>query len=252
MKDKLIELLPMHAYLQLRWHDFRLNKKNSFKKIQQLRQTDKENSGGYLPFDKAQAIFVHIPKCAGISLNKALFNSIGGGHTTLDQYINVFPPAVLMSYFKFTFVRNPWDRVVSAYTFLEKGGLNKWDKSFYEKELQHYNSFESFVRGWLKTENLMKHHHFRPQNHYIIDKYNKISVDYIGYFELIEEDYAFIAQKIGINKSLKKQNAVNRVDYKEFYNEETRGIVADVYSKDIELLNYNFEGIIEPRRKITL
>lgn len=170
MRHRFINLLPTDLYLHLRWYYFKFTKKNSFKKIQKLREQETTDSGGYLPFDKAKAIFVHIPKCAGISVNKALFDSIGGGHTTLDQYINIFPPALFKSYFKFTFVRNPWDRVVSAYTFLQKGGLNNWDNEFYEREIKQYDSFKAFVQGWLTPENLFKHHHFRPQHHYFIDK----------------------------------------------------------------------------------
>ncbi|MFC4700146.1 sulfotransferase family 2 domain-containing protein [Glaciecola siphonariae] len=252
MKKLLIRLLPTHCYLMLRWYDFKLNRKNSFNKIQALRSVDDESTGGYLPFDKAKAIFVHIPKCAGISVNKALFGSIAGGHTTLDQYINVFPPAQFQSYFRFSFVRNPWDRVVSAYCFLQKGGINKWDADFYEKEIKPFGSFEDFVKGWLKPENLTKHHHFKPQYLYLIDKYDKVTVDYIAYFENIEEDFKTIAKRIGVKNTLAKNNAVNRADYRSFYNDETREIVAEVYKKDIALFHYNFAGVESTVRKLKL
>lgn len=250
MKNKLIELLPRPLYLQLRWYDFRLNRKKTYKKIQKLRTTDSSEKGGYLPFDKAKAIFVHIPKCAGISINKALFNSIGGGHTTLDQYLNVFPPSEFNQYFKFTIVRNPWDRVVSAYSFLKQGGLNDWDRNFYDKEISKYGSFKDFIEGWLTPDNIMKFHHFRPQKHYILDKYQKVSVDFIGYLELIDEDFKYIANKLNISAELKKQNTAKRDDYRAYYDADTRAIVAKIYADDIALLNYDFEGVITPIRSI--
>jgi hypothetical protein len=236
LKSTLIKALPTSWYLYLRWYNLRL--------------TDAEATGGYLPFDKSQSIFVHIPKCAGISVNKTLFNSLAGGHTTLDQYINVFPPALFQSYFKFTFVRNPWDRVVSAYSFLQNGGLNKWDNDFYEKELKQYKSFKDFVEGWLNQENILKFHHFKPQHLYFIDKYNKVSVDFIGYFEHIEEDFCIIAEKVGCKNALTKRNAVSRDDYRSYYDQDTIKIVADVYKKDIQLLNYEFDSIPCPVRTL--
>jgi hypothetical protein len=252
LKTQLIKLLPKSIYLNLRWYDFKISKKNSFNKIQALRLTDTEATGGYLPFDKAKAIFVHIPKCAGISVNKTLFNSLAGGHTTLDQYINVFPPSLFQSYFKFTFVRNPWDRVVSAYCFLQNGGRNKWDSDFYEREIKQFDSFKQFVHAWLNPINIQKFHHFRPQHLYFLDKYNKVTVDYIAYFENIEEDFNYIAQKIGCNRKLSKNNVISRADYRSYYDEETIKIVEEVYRKDINLLNYTFEGMQAPVRNIKL
>jgi hypothetical protein len=140
--------------------------------------------------------------------------------------------------------------VVSAYSFLKQGGLNKWDDDFYKKELGHYDSFTSFVKGWLKPTNIMKFHHFRPQHHYLVDKYNKISVDYIGYFELIEDDFKYIAKQMNVSAVLHKQNAAKRETYQEYYDDETREIVASIYARDIALLNYDFEGIKSPIRQI--
>ncbi|MDP5130362.1 MAG: sulfotransferase family protein [Paraglaciecola sp.] len=252
MKNSLVKFLPTSWYLNLRWYDFKLSKKYTFNKLQNLRLQDDLIKGGYLPFDKARAIFVHIPKCAGISVNKALFGSIAGGHTTLDQYINIFSPTEFKSYFKFTFVRNPWDRVVSAYFFLKKGGMNKYDAAFYQDELAKYDSFKHFVMDWLKPHNLHKHHHFAPQLHYIIDKHKKVTVDYICYFENIEEDFNYIAHRMGVDAYLTISNNVEREHYSEFYDDETIKVVANIYQDDIRLLNYQFEGCSALIRKINL
>ncbi len=246
MKTELIKLLPPSLYLYLRWYEFKWTRPGPFSKIQAQRLKDSKENGGYKPFDDARSIFVHIPKCAGISVNKALFNSLAGGHTTLDQYINIFEPKYFQSYFKFTIVRNPWDRVVSAYTFLKGGGLNKWDNKFYEEEIAQHKDFNDFVKNWLNQDNIYKHHHFKPQLHYLQDKYKKVSVDFIAYLEQLDQDFPYICEKIGKKVALPKHNAVKRDDYRAFYDEETQSIVADIYSNDIAYLNYKFDGIVKP------
>lgn len=242
MKNKFIQLLPVKAYLHIRWWDFKINRKKYFNNIQALRLRDTHEWSSYKPFDQSKSIFVHVPKCAGIAVNKALYGNLAGGHTSLDEYINIFEPSNFTSYFKFTFVRNPWDRVVSAYTFLQKGGFNKWDRTFFDDELSRYDNFHDFVRNWLTPENITKHHHFKPQYSYIIDKYNRVSVDYIGYFENIEDDFEIIKKKIGVDARLEKKNAVNRKSYTDYYDDETIAIVESVYEKDIKLFNYCFTG----------
>ncbi|MBO1256853.1 sulfotransferase family 2 domain-containing protein [Alteromonas sp. 5E99-2] len=242
MKEQLIKLLPTRIYLELKWLDYKLRRKDDFSATQLLRKKETESEGSYKPFDDKKAIFVHIPKCAGISVNKALFGNLAGGHTTLEQYLTVYEPKAIQNYFKFTIVRNPWDRVVSAYFFLQQGGMNKWDKEFYEKELAQYESFDDFVKNWLSNpKNLYKHHHFKPQTHYILDKYNKVKIDFIGYLERIDEDFKFLCDKLNVDAELPVNNRSKRKDYCAYYNEETQAVVAKMYQKDIEYLGYDFK-----------
>jgi hypothetical protein len=197
---------------------------------------------GFKGFDQKKAIFVHIPKCAGISVCKTLFGNLGGGHNSLEQYTYIFPPKELLGYFKFTFVRNPWDRLVSAYHFLQKGGISNEDRSFYEKNLAKYKDFDDFVLNWVNKENIMLGPHFWPQTYYIKDKRNKVKVDFIGKFETIDEDFKFVCEKLGVPSiSLAKTNKSVRKNYQEYYTDETAGIVANVYKQDIKELGYTFE-----------
>jgi hypothetical protein len=250
LKFILISFLPTKLYLLLRRVSFKINRKDSFNNLQNIRKVETHHGYSYKPFDEKMAIFVHIPKCAGISINKALFGNLAGGHTTLDDYICIFRPEEFSNYFKFTFVRNPWDRLVSAYTFLKKGGLNKYDYNFYQEELSKYEDFNDFVRRWLTPENIKKYHHFKPQLHYIVDRYNKVTVDYIGYFENLNEDFHYISNRMNVEFNLKKENSVNRASYQEYYEPDTRRIVAEVYKNDIQALNYTFDSITEYKRKL--
>ena len=79
-------------------------------------------------------LFIHIPKCAGIAVSKALFNNRAGGHLPLAHYQLIITPQQYKHLFKFTVVRNPYARLLSAYRFLASGGLNArdaaWAQSF--------------------------------------------------------------------------------------------------------------------------
>ncbi len=194
------------------------------------------------PFDKHGAIFVHIPKCAGVSVNNTLFGNLAGGHRTFDEYLTVFEADSIVNYFKFTIVRNPWDRLVSAYFFLKKGGFNQRDKAWFDRELSHYNGFDQFVKEWLNRKNIWRFEHFRPQAHYIFDKYNKIPIDFVGFFENLNEDFNYIAEKVGVSERLPCDNVGKHKNYQDYYNEETIEIVSHVYKDDIKLLGYDFRN----------
>tara|TARA_R110001583_G_scaffold105202_1_gene252647 strand:- start:13918 stop:14577 length:660 start_codon:yes stop_codon:yes gene_type:complete len=207
-----------------------------------MREFVNDRGYSYKPFDDKKAIFVHVPKCAGVSIAKTLFGCLAGGHTTLDEYINVFEPKFITSYFKFTIVRNPWDRLVSAYFFLKKGGFGLKDKTWFEQELSTYSSFDDFVRNWVNKKNIQKWHHFRPQYHYILNRHNKIKLDFVGYLENIDEDFNTIKKQIGVNCTLENSNKSQHNSYINYYNDETKEIVKEVYAEDIKLLGYNFDN----------
>lgn len=85
IKQLAADILPPRAYLELRWFDYKLNRRAAFEETQKLRHRDTTEGGSYKLFDDSRSIFAHVPKCAGISVNKALYGNLAGGHTTLDQ-----------------------------------------------------------------------------------------------------------------------------------------------------------------------
>ncbi len=242
MNKAFLNFIPTKYYLNLRRLDYKLGCKEEFYRLQSLRKGMTKDGYSFEPFDKHAAIFVHIPKCAGISLNNTLFGNLAGGHRTFDDYLTVFEAESIISYFKFTIVRNPWDRLVSAYFFLKKGGFNQRDKAWFDKELGHYDDFEEFVKKWLSRENIWRFEHFRPQSHYIFDKYNKISMDFVGFFENLNEDFNYIAEKVGVSQRLPRYNVGKHQNYQDYYTKETMEIVSHVYEKDIKLFGYDFKN----------
>jgi hypothetical protein len=67
---------------------------------------------------------VHVPKTAGVAISLALFGNLAGEHASIRDYQTIYPKSVFERYVRFTFVRNPWDRLLSAFSFLKSGGMN--------------------------------------------------------------------------------------------------------------------------------
>ena len=239
MKQIILNALPKNLYLTLKRWNYKRSNKVSFER---LRTTVTEQGYSYKPFDDRKTIFVHIPKCAGVSINQTIFGNLAGGHTTFEEYLNIFEPHCINGYFKFTIVRNPWDRLVSAYFFLKKGGFGEKDRDWFNEELSSFIDFDDFVKRWVNKKNIWKWHHFRPQYHYMLDKREKIPLDFVGFLENLDDDFKYITKKIGITCDLPTSNKSKHKNYQDYYNDETKEIIREIYSEDIELLGYNFDN----------
>ena len=134
------------------------------------------------------------------------------------------------TYFKFGFVRNPWDRIVSLYERKEVGQLR--DKM----------TFEQFV-DWIQYSSATCIHSapHRYQLDWFVDHNGNVLADFIGKFERLEEDWDFIAKKLGINQALPHWRANPRErPYCEYYDARTREVIANKFRIDIERFGYEF------------
>ncbi len=189
------------------------------------------------PIRKGQVnfIFIHINKTAGSSIGKAI-GLPNKNHRTAKTIIKIVGKESWEKSYKFTFIRNPWDKVLSHYQFRVKTNQTnlrdnpisfaEWVKCTYG---DNKNSFYYDKPGM-----------FRPQNEWLLNDRDKIDIDMIGRFENLNADFAIIANKIGCNPMLPHINKTKKVDYREFYNSETRAIVAKWFQKDIDLFGYKF------------
>jgi hypothetical protein len=203
------------------------------------RLADLRGRGVYSDFaDQYQAIFIHIPKAAGTSITKTLFQR-AARHVPWQEYHRA-NPGKFRRYFKFAFVRNPWDRLVSTYFFLKAGGLNSQDRAWADRHLARHADFDSFVRAWITTSNVASWVHFRPQHTWICDTDLHCMMDFVGRYEEIDADFATAAQRIGCRRQLEKGNQSSHRHYSEYYMSETRDRVAEVYAVDIRLFAYEF------------
>lgn len=193
-------------------------------------------------FDRNQCIFIHITKSAGTSASKSLFNELTY-HYTAIQYRVIFGRRRFNRYFKFAFVRNPWDRLYSAYCYLKGGGWNDQDKGWFNKRLGTTPDFESFVLEWLSPERLSSHLHLRPQIYFICDRRGHPLLDFVGYFETLPEDFEHVTQQLGIDASLSHVNASQRGDYRDAYSPEAIEKVRQLYAEDIANFGYDFDGL---------
>jgi len=193
--------------------------------------------------NRCRCIFIHIPKTAGSSIVEVLFGE-RSRHVPYFEYERA-NPRKFRNFFKFAFVRNPWDRLVSTYTFLRHGGMNEQDRAWAEKNLSGYADFGSFVRGWLNEENIWSWVHFIPQSYFIMNAEGTVMVDFVGRFERIDRDFEFVAQRLGSSVRLPWTNVSKHREFMSYYDDDTREIVRQVYSRDIEAFGYRFETSVQ-------
>ena len=222
-----------------------------YKRMQEMRNYNaSEDEYSFKPFDQHRCIFVHIPKAGGISVSKSLFGNLSGGHISIEKYQIIFSKEDFDRYFKFSFVRNPWSRLFSAYNFLRKGGINAEDKKWAAENLATYKDFNDFVIRGLRKRSTIQHIHFVPQSNLLCAPYGgELVIDFVGFFENFKDDFDIVKRELLFdpNLSLRHDNVTKassacRPNYKISYSDEAREIVSEVYRRDIELFRYNFDN----------
>lgn len=194
-----------------------------------------------------KVVFMHVPKTAGSSVRKfAIENKIVIiGHNLRDEnYESLFSYKTRRkTSFSFAFVRNPWDRLVSSYFYLQKGGRNAEDRLDRDKLFKDdsLSDFRLFVKNGLIKKKFLQQIHFKEQYLWFYNGGNCL-VDKIYKFEKLQEAINDICTLNNYTQyELPHTNTSNHSHYTEYYDDETRKLVSDIYEKDIELFNYSFE-----------
>lgn len=210
--------------------------------------------------EKHKAIYVPIPKVACTSLLIACSEllemkktpDLSSVHETYFPCCKGFgEQAKYRNYFKFAFVRNPWDRLVSCYGNKIKQDPNfndHWFKNGVSRGLSKYDgafkagmSFEEFAYIVADIPDMEAEKHFRSQNTFICDKAGEISVNFIGKFENLNEDLNSVFNNIGLeSREIPHVQKSSRKVYREYYSESLKSRISDRYEKDIFLFNYSF------------
>ncbi len=214
-----------------------------------------------MPIDRTRSVlFIHIPKTAGTSIEQALgiwgdwrvedrdtlFGQISSPdllaaglgssflqHLTLAEVRTHFEQPSRP--FTFSIVRNPWDRLLSVY--------HRIDPHLASHALAcgvdlASLSFDCFVPEVLR----LKHAHTASQVAYLrVD--GAIAVDFVGRYETLTTDIAQVGRKLGTQLDLPKVNLGRsraHDDYRAFYSDEARSIVARVYEEDCDAFGYRF------------
>ena len=200
-----------------------------------------------------QFVWYEVPKVASTTIRKTLYKQIDDFRTVesvhcgnLKLSINEFEE-IKQSGFSFAFVRNPWDRMLSNYFMFTKTDKkiahDMWKKykEYYQIEFHdEINSLNSFCLNYDNffecSQTPVVVNHLLPQTEFVPD-----SVNFIGKFENLQNDFDIICDKIGIpHQKLPQQNKTNHKHYTEYYDDETCQIVAEKYAKDIEYFGYEF------------
>jgi len=222
-----------------------------------------------------KCIFVHIPKTGGQSielffmqllgldwdsdrealyLTRSTHDAMGTeklAHLSALEYVDRghMSQADYAACFKFSFVRNPWTRIVSEYRY---------------RNYFHHHSFQDFVLHKMPRPGFGdQYRHVMPQYDMLHDEQGNLLVDYVGRFETLQQDFDHICEKLGIqdstlphkNRSDKRSRKIKRrfknmlflngenrhLRLRDYYDEQTRQAIADYYRADIEAFNYSFD-----------
>ncbi len=185
-------------------------------------------------------LFIHVPKCAGTTINTAILVAINGGNPSPEFRLKgqgAHPFATVVRdmigvnewrrCWKFVVVRNPWDRMVSLYAFL--------------REREHIQSRIGF-RSWLLAKprpGSRSRKKSVPQSRWLYDGDRQI-VDSVFRFERLDEVQAALSDHLGQPITLPWYKKTEHGDYRGFYDASTRAWVERVHAEDIERFGYGF------------
>jgi hypothetical protein len=156
------------------------------------------------------------------------FENVKHGHITSLEAKHAIGEEIWNTYFKFTFVRNPFDRFVS-YSFFR------------------YTSSEIFANNKL---GIMKLHFknpmlsndilFKPQWSFVSNEFDENLVDFIGRFENLQTDFDEVCKRIGLPQiKLESHNPTNHKNYKQYLDKELIDLISNYYKDDLEQFDYS-------------
>ena len=205
-----------------------------------------------------RCIFIHIPKCAGTSVETALgmhrdwrvedaeamygrvssrewlamnWSSNFLQHLTWDELTQAVAPDRRVGYRSFAFVRHPLRRMVSVWANLD-GDLLEYARA---RNVQLEGvGFEEFVTRAVP----LNHPHLRPQSEFIVRGDGSVAVDEVGRFEHLSEDFSRICGTLGIAAKLPHRNPANRFLGEEAITLRARELVAARYVSDFAAFGY--------------
>jgi hypothetical protein len=225
-------------------------------------------------------VFVHIPKTAGISVEHVFLDLMGLtwdtraalllrhnddpsrgpprlAHLKASEYVSCgyLTQQEFDRYFKFSFVRNPWDRLVSEYKY--RGHPVRMDfKTYLFRHLPKPGFTDTYC-------------HIVPQSEFLFDELGTLLVDFVGRYESLQTDFETVCARLGIppsplphaNRSLEGRPPVKTLNdvkkllrrwlwnlerkhtfphYTQYYDSESREFVAELFRNDIQAFGYAF------------
>jgi hypothetical protein len=210
-----------------------------------------------------KVIFVHIPRTAGSSVSQVfgicgddnqgvltparpdmLYGLVGNKvlqHLTARDIQKRLGKDVYNSYFKFAFVRNPYDRAVSTF-HVRKRLLPRLQMSFRDFVLKRVaqkkqSGMATFFRS--RAEKALEDQ-FQSQHEFIFNESGGSLVDFIARYESIQSDFKKIRDRFGLKAELPAMNTSEHGKYQTYYDEDTKKMIGEIYRKDLEIFEYAF------------
>lgn len=234
-------------------------------------------------FSEYNALFVHIPKNAGRSIERAFLPqsltpssgrrsnlnkfarwalqksanpvpsqrflgtldvALASQHLTLEEIrlLGLLPEQQIDQFFKFSVVRNPYDRVLSSVLHFSR---NDNQRLFRLPDRPNAKDFEAAILAWINVEtrdhNVLAHR--RPQSDYLRIRDVANASDYMLRFENLNDDFDMLRDRLGSpDLSLGKTGESRFEDrnYRNLYTDISRKAVEQAFAVDLELFNYRF------------
>jgi hypothetical protein len=200
-------------------------------------------------------IFIHIYKTGGISVRAALepYAELPnwplwqrlrlrlrlpvcrrppdvGWHAQAVDVQAALSPDMFQDYFKFAFVRNPWDWQVSLYHY-----ILQYPEHGDHARVSQMDGLEDFLFWRIR-------HNRQLQKDFVADESGRILVDFVGRFENMKADFASVCARIGIRAGLRHLNPSRHGDYRKYYTPRSRRLVEEYWADDIKLFGYRFDS----------
>jgi len=154
---------------------------------------------------------------------------LGHGHISAQEIRPHLEPEVWESYFKFAFVRNPFDRFVSTCFFLNRGNPDFADGAV------------AFMKERLPRQRFRQRILVRPQYRQLCTADSQVALDFVGRYESLQQSYDTICDRIGIPRTaLARKNSSNHSTYSSYYDDDLQQLVGEYYKDDLRIFSYDF------------
>ncbi|MCT2401012.1 sulfotransferase family protein [Novosphingobium mangrovi (ex Huang et al. 2023)] len=148
---------------------------------------------------------------------------------------------------RFAFVRNPFDRLVSCYSEkIRPDGDSENFVNGISKVLEPFGvfhaemSFEEFALAAIAIPDIDADPHWRSQYTFLIDGRGRMAVDFIGRFERLSEDFEIVRKRIGSDVSLPHLLKSERSSCRDYYSSDLTERVRQRYERDLSTFDYGF------------
>jgi hypothetical protein len=150
------------------------------------------------------------------------------------------------NYYKFAFVRNPWDRLVSWYSMVTAlPNIPKTGNALWRYARENSSTFEEFIYNCtdeVEIKEGVRYSFAYNQLDYVTDEHGDLLVDFIGRVENIAEDLQKVLRRIGLKlETVPHDNPSDHRHYSTFYAPDTEMIVRERFKRDIDYFGYEFE-----------